>query len=66
MISVRLKHHRAGQSDSCGRAIASPHADVILRGVVCLRVIAPALWGMTQHLGPGFSSLSSLPSRDFK
>ena len=46
--------------------IASPQTDAIWRGVLCLRKMASAVWGMSQHRDPGrlyfrlfkFSSLS--------
>ena len=43
-----------------GGGIASPQADAIQRGLLCLREMAPAIWGMTQHQYPGDCSLSSL------
>ena len=36
-----------------GRAIASPQADAIQRGVLCLEKMASAVWGLTQHMDPG-------------
>ena len=44
-----------------GGAIAFPQADTTWSGVVCLRKIASAVWGMTQHRDPGGYSFSSLP-----
>ena len=44
-----------------GGATASPQADAIHKGVLCLREMAPAVWEMTQHVDPGGYFLSSLP-----
>ena len=44
-----------------GRAIAFPQADVTWRGVLCLRKMVSAVWGMTQHRDAGGCSFSSLP-----
>ena len=41
-------------------AIASPQADATWRGVLCLRKMVPAVWGMTQHRNPSSCSLSSV------
>ena len=56
-----LKHHITGRVIPAGRAIASPLADAMWTGVPCLRKMASAVWGMTQHIDPGSCSFSSLP-----
>ena len=50
-----------------GGAVAVPQADASQTGVLCLRKMASAAWGMTQHKDPGgcsFSSLSRAPTLD--
>ena len=42
-------------------AIASPQADAIQRGVLCLREMASAVWAVTQSRGPGGCSFSAFP-----
>ena len=44
-----------------GRSIASPQAVTIQKGVHCLRKMASAAWGMTQHRDPGDYSFIPLP-----
>ena len=46
-----------------GGTIASPQADATWRGVLCLREMALAVWGMTLHKDPAgcFSVLSPEP-----
>ena len=56
-----LKLHRVGRVIPAGGAIASPQADAIWRGLLCLRRTASAAWGMTQHRDPGGCSFSFLP-----
>lgn len=46
-----------------GRTIASPQAEATWRGVLCLRMIASALWAMTQHRDPGHSFFILSPER---
>ena len=41
--------------------IASLQADATYRGFLCLRKIAPEIWGMTQDRDPGGCSFRSLP-----
>ena len=43
------------------RAVVSPHATAVWRGVLCLSRVVAAIWVMTQHQDPGGYSLSSLP-----
>ena len=43
-----------------GGTIAFPQADATWRGVLSLRKMAFAVWGMTQHRDPGGCSFSSL------
>ena len=50
-----------GRVTLVGGAIASPQADATWRGVLCLRKMASAVWGMTQHRDPGGCSFSSCP-----
>ena len=42
-------------------AVASLQHDAIQRGVICLRKMVSAVWGMTQPWNPGSCSFSSLP-----
>ena len=44
-----------------GEAIASTQADATQTGVLCLRKMASAVLGMTQHRDPGSCSFSFLP-----
>ena len=59
--AVSLKLHRVWQNNSCGRGIASSQADATWRGVLCLKKMAPRVWGMTQRRDPGGCSFSSFP-----
>ena len=48
-----------GRVIHASRVIASPQVVAIHRGVFCLRKMASAVWGMTQHRDPGGYSVSS-------
>ena len=50
-----------GNRDSWRWGIASPQADVAQMGVLCLRKMASAVWGMTQHRDPGGYSSALSP-----
>ena len=50
-----------GRVMPAGGDIASPQGDATWRGLLCLRKMASAVWGMTQHRDPGSCSFSSLP-----
>ena len=56
--SAWLKLQGRARGIPAGGAIASPQA---WRAVLCLRKMASAVWGMTQHRDPGGCSFSSLP-----
>ena len=60
--AVRLKHHRVGAESLLGsRAIVSLQVASAQRGMVCLSMMAAAIWHMTQHQDPSSYSLYSLP-----
>ena len=56
-----LRYTAWGQVIPVGVAIASPQADAIQRGVLCLRNIVSAVWGITHHRDPGSCSFICLP-----